>query len=106
MFGRGQDKKSKQKPEQVKKQLNSAKNFKKQQTKGGQDEADWNVSTKKYCYICMHGITCLQVRACTSGWNQFLTQSTTFIKSAGNITNFLSSKTYCTNNPYLLSIQN
>ena len=46
VFGRGQDKKSKLKPEQMKKQkFNSAKNFKKQQTKGVQDEADWNVST-------------------------------------------------------------
>lgn len=45
VFGKGQDKKSKPKPEQVKKQkLNSAKNFKKQQTRGVQDEADWNVS--------------------------------------------------------------
>ena len=43
MFGRGkQDKKSKPKPEQAKKQKSaSAKNFKKQ---GEQDEADWTVS--------------------------------------------------------------
>ena len=43
MFGRGkQDKKSKPKPEQAKKQKSaSAKNFKKQ---GEQDEADWSVS--------------------------------------------------------------
>ena len=43
MFGRGkQDKKSKLKPEQAKKQKSaSAKNFKKQ---GEQDEADWTVS--------------------------------------------------------------
>ena len=50
MFGRGQDKKSKLKPDQAKKQktLNSAKNFKKQQSTGIQDEADWNVSTILY----------------------------------------------------------
>ena len=47
VFGKGQDKKSKLKPEQMKKQkLNSAKNFKKQQTTGVQDEADWNVSIR------------------------------------------------------------
>lgn len=48
MFGRGkQDKKSKPKPEQAKKQKSaSAKNFRKQ---GEQDEADWNVSVP--CFL-------------------------------------------------------
>ena len=48
MFGRGkQDKKSKLKPEQAKRQKSaSAKNFKKQ---GEQDEADWTVSVP--CFI-------------------------------------------------------
>ena len=60
MFGRGkQDKKSKPKPEQAKKQKSaSAKNFKKQ---GEQDEADWTVSVllflsttflHDYSYMC------------------------------------------------------
>jgi len=43
VFGKGQDKKSKPKPEQMKKQKL---NFKKQQTTGVQDEADWNVSIR------------------------------------------------------------
>ena len=48
MFGRGkQDKKSKPKPEQAKKQKSaSAKNFRKQ---GEQDEADWTVSVP--CFL-------------------------------------------------------
>ena len=48
MFGRGkQDKKSKPKPEQAKKQKSaSTKNFRKQ---GEQDEADWTVSVP--CFL-------------------------------------------------------
>lgn len=47
VFGKGQDKKSKPKPEQNKKQnSNPTKNFKKQ-GKGVHDEADWNVGPFK-----------------------------------------------------------